>query len=675
MNNLSVNNINNLESIISKLENTMKPELNVTDANKRLIPFIVCNAIYKDNKDVNLKQALAIGTVFKTNLESLINEDQNEWLNNMDIQVAHITVNGEECYLDIERVCKLLESANMIVSTDEGYILGESIIKVLSRVSGASKPTKVGETFTRKHGYSKVNHGKFTEQCVHVLEDTKYTVNTEMLELARKVFKQGNLEVKAKLNNEMYMLKGCGELDPNSAYYSEFKMDNRGRFYQCDYAGPNGQTSDLSRSVQDLSGVSTDYDIDKTIEYLLAEIGDMCKLSGDMLDKAIHAAVNDDVNFILRNIDGLRSIKKPWEFVKVAKIITKLRNGERIYIGVAIGYDAKGSGIQLGALMVSDEAMLMNCGFTSKEVDDVYVRAVNSLEQAGIKNMTRNGIKKAFMSVYYGAGVSAMMDEDTVLNIDNCFDNMWLDINKENEHWCEERAKTIHTAITKSFGQKLIRLRAAIKNAGYNYKLDEVKYDKPLKHMMPNGFEVSMDYRLCVDIDGETIYNNEGVNARVESLGINETYENYSHTSDEYDYAAYGRKGFVNMIQGVDAVLASLIIHNCNKLGAKHVICVHDCFRVNVNDVEILEKAIKLAYLELFGHMNNEPTENLNNLDILGQYFIGSQIASKDEYKHLDQTQNQFFPGHDKRRILSKVDGIKLVDLINDFDNTAYFGK
>lgn len=674
MNNLSVNTFKDIKSIISKLENTMKPELNVTNANKRPVPFIVCNAIYKDNDDINLKQALAIGTVFKANLESIINGNQDEWLNDMDIQVTHASVNGEDCCLDINRVYKLLESANMIVSTDEGYELGESIIRVLSMESGASKPTKVGEVFTRKHGYSKVNHGKFTEQCVHVLEDTKYTVNTEMLELARKVFKQGNSKVKAKINTEMYMLKGCGELDPNSAYYSEFKMDNRGRFYQCDYAGPNGQTSDLSRSVQDLSGVSTDYDIDKTIEYLLEEIGEMCKLSGDMLDKAIQAAVNDDVKFILRNIDGSRSIKKPWEFVKVAKIITKLRNGERIYIGVAIGYDAKGSGIQLGALMVSDESMLMSCGFTTKEVDDVYVRGVKSLERAGIKNMTRNGIKKAFMSIFYGAGAGAMMVEKTVLNIDDCFDNMWLDIDKENEYLCGERAKTIHAAITNSFGQKLIRLRAAIKNAGYSYKNKEAKYDKPLKHMMPNGFEVAMDYKICIDINGEII-ENDGIDVHVESLGINQYYEKYSHTTDEYDYIAYGRKGFVNMVQGVDAVLASLIIHNCNKLGAKHVICVHDCFRVNVNDVDILEKAIKLTYLELFGHMNNEPTENLNNLDILSQYFIGSQIASKDEYKHLDQTQNQFFPGNDKRRILSKVDGIKIIDVINDFDNTAYFGK
>ena len=145
-------------------------------------------------------------------------------------------------------------------------------------------------------------------------------------------------------------------------------------------------------------------------------------------------------------------------------------------------------------------------------------------------------------------------------------------------------------------------------------------------------------------------------------------------TTKEYAYADYARTGFVNMIQASDALLARLIIVNAKKLGAQHIIAIHDCFRVNIHDMAILEDAIKMSYHELFSSNTNTVTENLPlGMDILGMYFEGSKEATKEEYKGECGYHSQFFKNG--TRTLRSVNGVRFNKLINELGTTYYFDK
>ena len=138
------------------------------------------------------------------------------------------------------------------------------------------------------------------------------------------------------------------------------------------------------------------------------------------------------------------------------------------------------------------------------------------------------------------------------------------------------------------------------------------------------------------------------------------------HTGD------FARNGFVNMIQGVDGLIARLIVVNLHRLGATHIISVHDCFRVNVMEMELLRAAIKAAYRELFGTLTNVATEDMpKGLDILGLYFdgINDQLIDVD-----DAIDISLFFESGKRR-LQRIRGERLNHLISALGTTYYFDK
>ena len=106
---------------------------------------------------------------------------------------------------------------------------------------------------------------------------------------------------------------------------------------------------------------------------------------------------------------NLAKIKKPYSFIKAAKIVLALRRGETPYIGMAVGYDAKCSGPQLGGFMAGDQAMLHACGVAlGKVLEDAYHRAIDELKKNKFtKECSRDLIKTPFMGVFYGQGASA----------------------------------------------------------------------------------------------------------------------------------------------------------------------------------------------------------------------------------------------------------------------------
>lgn len=663
----------------------------ITTQHENTITNSVAASLVRD-KLCTPKQALATAVVFAANLTNLLN-DQEEWVFQVSNALDDLEVDGEklEPYPALDA---LVRSGYVEYLMDTRVIVaGKRTIKILDEVKQAYAPLEaINGIVSRVRGYSQVKHSELFKEAIHALEGTEYMACGSMLEIARDVYRLANPEQKQALMAEDYVLKGTAGMKPLTAYVSEFFGDRRGRIYQASCFGPNGQSSDMARSMMDLHGVSMDYDDEATIELLLAEMHDMGTFTseGDML-LDIEAAVKSPAEFIISHMDDTTHIDKPWNFVKFSILFDAIYNEEKPYIGVAVGLDAKCSGPQLGALMVADQAMLAATGFTMKKIDDAYVRCIDSCEKHGITGLTRSLVKKPFMAVFYGASGGAMMNHHTITlkthqalfsaygeYVKNEAGVLEFDVNMDMYDAFEEKADLFYTAITNSFGRELNQVRATIKRAGVEYVKDAdpiEKFDKPLTHNMPDGFEVAMDYRIKLDIEGNPLAGAKPItNTNIKTGFIDKNFKNMVFSTEDYAFADYARTGFVNMIQASDALLARLIVVHAKRLGAQHIIAIHDCFRVNIHDMAILEDAIRMAYHDLFSAKQNTPTKDLPlGTDILGMYFDGSKEATKPEYKNACGYHSQFFKNG--TRLLRAVNGVHFKTLVNALGTTYYFAK
>jgi len=551
-------------------------------------------------------------------------------------------------------------------------------------------------TVERKKGYSSLHNPEgnsdLLKEAIHILEDTKYHVSESMLNLARNVMKHALKDNKEglkfkMLKDQLYVLTGSRQLVDagNTPVVSEFFADKRGRMYQACHAGPNGQSSDLARALMDLSNVPTDYDVDSVYEHLLAEMHDM----GDFTDinKDIVDAVQDPVGFVYKHLDKCDHVDKPWNFVKFAMLVAQLASGNKPYIGVAVGLDAVCSGPQLAALMTDNNTLLAATGFSTKYMEDgelkktadAYERVVEECEKVGITGLTRSLVKKPFMAVFYGSVEESMLKPDVIPP--KVYQALYGSTKSEEER--KHIAKGFYQAILTSFGKDLNQVRMMIKNGGVGYVEGEAfaKHDKPLRHTLPDGFQVAMENKVKVDLDNNvTVLKKGNVSAHFK-VGSIELSSGDTFKTSEYAYTEFGRTGFVNMIQAVDGLLARLIIKHADRLGADHIISVHDCFRVNVTQFHLLEKAIECAYLELFTESTSiQGNRHFNNLplskDILGMYFEGNMEATKEEFKAKAPHFSQFSKG--KRRT-KFVNGVHLDKAIKNLGKgegkTYYFAK
>jgi hypothetical protein len=587
---------------------------------------------------------------YETVLEALI--EQATVTEGDEVLQSHI-VDPVQLLLDAE----MLEAECTYIGEDidKTFLMaGPLFIKICGQQKEAYAPALASEGCERRFDYAPIKTSGLFVEAIHALESTEYTVDTGMLNIAMQVDAQ--LNKSHKLKQEAYVLEGCAKMDPELAYVSEFKGDRRGRMYQAACHGPNGQSSDRSRALMDLAGVSTDYDVKEAIKLLTDEMKDM----GSFVDKSEFIAcytafAETPVEAILHNLRGTMgtNISKPWSFAKASLTMMALKEYmefggvEKPYIGMAFGLDAKCSGPQLGALMVDDHQVAAACGFSEEELDDAYHLAIESCEKSKFKGLTRELIKKPYMGIFYGQSWGAFMfceDAELQAIIGGGEDN----------------AKAFHAAISRSFGPKMLRLRNTIKN---------LEIGERLSHFMPDGLEVKMDYRVKVDIYNQEVdMDNEGKDIVVRGNILDQKFQKLAMKTDQPHLGDFTRTGFVNMIQATDALLARLIIVHANRMGAKHIISVHDCFRVNVHDMAILKEAIKAAYKDLFGSRTNNKTEDLPlGTDILDLYFQGAKKAGAVGVFPKQFTNKGFRP--------AKINGKSINNLVDALGVTYFFAK
>jgi len=610
------------------------------------------------------------------------------------LRTIPFTVDGvQQVGAEIEGWLEALVSSNLI-TIEDGVTCEGPYLLALYEEKAKAYPRLASEGVVERRRKLK-NSCEGMVSAIKVVEATEYTHDVVMVKLALQAYAKLG---KGKLTSEKYVIEGAMKMikEGNLPCVSEFFDDNRGRVYQGDGHGANGQASDMARAFMDLHGVSTDYDAELAAGYIMAEMSDMCSLSEDEIlaevDKIKGCTFSELVDYTVTHIRNNRSpIKKVWSFIKAAGLLIKLGRGDKPVIGMAFGLDAKCSGPQLAALMTDDEALAEACGFTSEEVDDAYERAIQQLNSSW--TLERNDIKKPFMATFYGQSWQALTisanygnvkKSDMEMAVLDCMLNgvgITRDTNPDMvvemvyAHW-DERAKEMAKAIEDSFG-KVSNLRKAVKDA-HGYWTEDMEgtpvwvalTTKATTHSMPDGVKVRMPYFTTVDINGVAQeFGMVAPDVELTLRGEDMKFNMITFKTKNVDLARHGRAGFVNMIQATDAQLARCIIRNLDSLGADHVISVHDCFRVNINDMISgkLEEAIKMAYLELFSTISNERTLSLpRGTDITGMYFAGvNKSRTKPGYVH-----SQFEEG--ERTLCDFMD---MEELINDLGDTTYFAK
>ena len=636
----------NKSCVISSIASALnKHKVSVVDSYKVASSFVSALDYIRDSKEDFLM-------IFAENLQECqakvtdtSDKDNTQDLNN--------TINFE----DIESACI---SAGLLKIVGESLELGELLGDILQNRQEAIRPILESDraNFKRIKGYSKVAHSNLFVEAVHVLEKTQFTVDPYILELAIRV--QEKLSTK---DSEAYVLEGSKLLDPNKGYFSEFKGDNRGRLYQVACHGPISAAGDRSRALQDLANVPTNYNVKSAYSLILAEMGDMTK---DVKASVLQLNELGAVDFIIANLGDSTIVAKPWSFVKATRIMKALKNGKRPYIGMAIGLDAKCSGPQLAALMVGDSQIAQACGVSLKQMEDAYHIAQVALEKAGFTGLTRAIVKKPYMAIFYGQGYAAFT------NIKAMKKNGQEDLVRVlygDSLANDDIAKKFHMVISKSFGAKMNFIRSQIKAYG------ELT-NKAIKHYMPDGFEVGMNYKEEVNTLDE-VYEYETKSYDLSIICDMQEYKfiNAKMKTKNHDYKSYSRNGFVNLIQATDALLARLIVVNLDRLGAQHVLSIHDCFRVNIHEMELLKEAIRLSYQALFGNVKNKKTSDLiMGTNFLKLYFEGADKSVDKDLEVKLPMISQFRPNG--MRKFPKIQGKYLSEIfkqLGDGENNSYY--
>ena len=313
--------------------------------------------------------------------------------------------------------------------------------------------------------------------------------------------------------------------------------------------------------------------------------------------------------------------------------------------------------------MTGDQKIAAACGMTLEELEDAYHIAIEFCAKAGFTGISRSGIKKAYMGIFYGQGWAAYTD---VAELNENGQTEILEALLHGVSIPEDNAKKFHAAVSASFGPKMANVRAMVKGMGS----DSVGRTK---HEMPDGFTVAMNYKHKVNALGERIeWDTECPDVRITNNAEAFKFIKFAVKTKDVHVQDFARNGFVNMIQATDALMARLIIVHLARLGAKHIISVHDCFRVNVTELGLLRQAIKNAYQDLFGSEINVATKDLpKGLDILGMYFEGAnkQLVEGTPTKMV----SQFFQSGSRR--MKKINGVSVPALIDALGKTYYFDK
>lgn len=474
------------------------------------------------------------------------------------------------------------------------------------RVKGQYKPRKDNTSAARRNALS-------------FIESNGQVNNPYLLETLTQVvvkYAEAEAELPPIIANNLHVINGAASHPVGKVLYSEYFLCVRGRFYQHAHAGSNPQASDMAKA---LTWISMPDIIQKdSVEYdrFMVELTDEVVPDETWLEPAkLRYAGENMLNVLLTVLannpdgDGL-PFKKFFTYLEMARLWCDFEDKGEADVRLGFGPDGKCSGAQILSILAGCPKMAEACGLTtsSTRAADPYANSgtetalvmKNSVKFKHLRLLTRNEIKTPFMAVQYGGGVPSLIGSAKFIKTMN-----EIGVAEHDRFdYCEAVVEGITNALGPIINSFIKNTQVAVRKAlagrtSFNYRhIDGFKCTKKGDAdvmLTKEPFRITLPEKNKSVIFG-SIKNDTGWS--LPSIEEGDLQEN------NFVYFF-----IVHWVQGLDAVMASMMANKCQEAGIEGYTSIHDQFRSKLSDCAKLDAIIADVYREMF--IKNDPVAHL----------------------------------------------------------------
>lgn len=538
---------------------------------------------------------------------------------------------------------KALTSGNWL---NDDLSPSDKLCTVLDEVTKKKAPTTVGN-FVRKvdYGIGYAHTSEFERNSIAILESTVLMKDTRMSNIVRQAI-DGDEEVKDNL--KPYVADAL-EMTPEGQHYQvEHKLDEGHRMHPVPHHGVGINTTPDARGCTLYANCPLAYNKLAAMQAVGRELVDHLgpKEVVNDLNKWIEASRQDPVALLTHMVKkGIKKVPVIMQLILLASDLMEHVDGEMLpYNGIAFGRDITTSGMQVIALQVGCEVLLKHVGFHAQTIIDgkkqipMDVYQLLGKEVAVISYGFSRIDGKAFINgKLYGQGYKSLSKP------------MFRKDNPELVRKMEEGAKKFGSsfeivaeqcmkAAVKVLGKKVKEHMAAVKWSTFEYVSSDTSEDdvavpiitKTPKWVLPCGAKVGKTYYFYELASGELVSSkDQGDNLRITMGSTPIPLENFKLRTNKEDLVMCGLTLLVRNIHSIDSHFCRLVIHNLKEAGATTISTQHDNFMTSFHEFHMLEPAIRMAYMQLFGSSNKANS------------FTKLQTQGTDLLQHLSDAINE----------------------------------
>lgn len=500
---------------------------------------------------------------------------------------------------------------------------------------------------------NKVRPSKLLKEAEQFLSDTSYHVESSMGKVVHEYLEswkrenasQHNLYAKlpTRIDAEMYVHKGSELVHSESELYSEYTSDARGRLYHAACFGPNPQSGDMARAYYSHHVENWVERGSESYKIFMIELADVAGNEDWLKPSYLRAVANNPAKaldkILKREEKGLCIPSKPLTYIRMAMDWLSFEDNGKCDSRLGYGEDAKCSGTQILAILAGAKELIEATGFRLEagKSDDPYMLCLKNIESLLNSNplrhyileaamhdiLNRNFAKRPYMSVQYGGGKTALMENrDFIIALDK------LGLAEEQR---EAFVSLTLEAVKRTLGDRINHMIEAIQKAvneklalsGKQYltytHIDDLKVLKPC---FTKDIPIAAPFSIRVASSTNVNFGNikEG--------------KAWSTEAREPTAEEFVRTFVVNYVQGIDALIARTVAVKAKEAGLRGFTSIHDCFRVCLADAPKLHGVIADAYKEIF--IDNDPlkhlSEQLGGIQFHAEKVLTELIYSEHSY-------------------------------------------
>ena len=554
---------------------------------------------------------------------------------NNNKKAFHLQPKGDGIILMAEKVGYITIEDDVVTPTGKWNNL--MVEQVPVGPSNAKISKKRGERLRKNIMKSHVKACKRIMDAVHILEETEYKVHIKTLENLEMVYEncravahervmegkcaafsssmQYKVMFRKELNKmfpeeQLMVLQGCNAVKHEPSLWSEYDADARGRLYHVMCFGPNPQASDTARGVYSLNTSAVVIKGSEAYNLFIEELHD---IGGGKFNnhETIMAVAKQPVRAMTKwRVVGGDAPKKPVTYARMCETYASFEEHGVASCTIGYGLDAKCSGTQYIAIYAGDANMARATGLTThaEKVLDPYLQSLEILfkNNPTLKDLglDRGFIKTPYMAVQYGGGVNALMSSK---DFHAALSEKGITCFIQREEIAEACVDSIREALGDTINRFFEEVEAAVlrKCEALGKDFFQYKHSDGLLVKKP-GYEkeeLSPSFTLRIEELEQTVFGQLDEHGKPTG-----TWEMPSKTPDMEKFA---RTFTVNLIQGIDALVARTFIIKAAEAGLRGITSIHDCFRCCLADAPKMRKVIADTYYEVF--VRNNQLEHLRS--------------------------------------------------------------